>query len=191
MVVRKIKGKGWFTIVAPGYFGGVELTRTLASKPQELVGRRLTVSVVDLTDDVKKFYMKMIFRINEVKEDKGFTEFDVFEVMRDYLARMVVHRVRRIDIIQDLKTKDEVGLRVKVLATTSKKAKATIEKAVRLKLADLVKNEIEKLTLEEFLKGVISGELRSSIIAESRKTYPLRNFEFRRIERIRKSLPES
>jgi small subunit ribosomal protein S3Ae len=184
MVIKKLKGKQWFTVLAPSYFGNVELVKTPSSEPEGIVGRRLTINVADLTDDPNKFYMKITFRINKIEGEKAFTEFDNFETFRDYLARMVVHRVRRIDIIQDLKTKDGVLLRVKVLATTSKKAKATIEKVMRKKLGEMIKNFVENSSLEEFLKGVISEEIKSKIIAEGRKTYPLRNFEFRKIERI-------
>lgn len=184
MVTKKLSGKQWFTVLAPSYFGEVELVKIPSSEIEGIIGRRLTINVVDLTDDPNKFYMKMTFRINKLEGEKAFTDFDNFETLRDYLARMVVHRVRRIDIIQDLRTRDGILLRVKILATTSKRAKATIEKALRKKLGEMIKSVVENSTLEEFLKGVISEEIKSKIITEGRKTYPLRNFEFRRIERI-------
>lgn len=184
MVIKKLKGKQWFTVLAPSYFGEVELAETLASEKEGIIGRRLTINVADIVNDPNKFYMTITFRITKVEGEKAFTEFDMFETLRDYLARMVVHRVRRIDIIQDLRTKDGILLRVKVLVTTSKKAKATIERALRKKLGEMIKNVVENSTLEEFLKGIISGDIKSKIVSEGRKTYPLRNFEFRRIERI-------
>jgi small subunit ribosomal protein S3Ae len=184
MVIKKLKGKQWFAVMAPSYFGSVELVKTPSSEPKKLVGRRLTINAVDLTNDPNKFYMKITFRINKVEGEKAFTEFDGFEIFRDYLARMVVHRVRRIDIIQDLKTKDNVLLRVKSVVITSKKAKATIEKVLRKSVGEMIKNFVENSSLEEFVKGVVSEEIKSKIMTEAKKIYPLRNFEFRKIERI-------
>lgn len=184
MVVKKVKGKEWFVIVAPSYFGGVELGRTLAAEPKELIGRRLTANVASLSGDMSKFYMKITFRINGIENNRALTEFEMFECLRDYLARMVVYWVRRIDSVQDLITKDGIKLRVKTLATTSKKARTTTEKAMRMKIGNMVKAAVEGYTLEELLKKIISDELRSTIIAEGRKIYPLKNFEFRRVERL-------
>jgi small subunit ribosomal protein S3Ae len=184
MVIKKLKGKQWFTVVAPSYFGSVELVQTPSSESENLIGRKLTINVADLTNDPNKFYMKITFRITRVEGEKAFTEFDEFEIFREYLARMVVHRVRRIDIIQDLKTKDGILLRVKTVVITPKKAKATIEKVMRKRVGEMIKNIVENSNLEEFVKGIVSEEIKSKIMAEAKKIYPLRNFEFRKIERM-------
>ncbi len=184
MSTKRMKGKKWLTVVAPPYFDSVEIAKTPVSEPEMAVGRRLVVNAVDLTDDMSKFFMKIILRITRVDGEKAFTEFDSFEILRDYLARMIVRRTRRIDIIEDYVTKDNVPLRVKIVMTTSRGAKTTIEKRLRSKIKEVVEDIVKNSTLEEFLKKVISGEAKSKCILEGRKIYPIRNFEFRKIERL-------
>ena len=181
---KGLKGKKWFTMVAPPYFGSKEIGETLASEPQALIGRRVTIPLVQLTEDFSKYYLKITFRIKKVEGERAFTEFDGLECTRDYIARMVVRRVRRIDAVQDLETKDGKKIRVKTITIISKKAKSSMEKAIRKKVEELVKNWVESLTLEEFLKKVISDELKKKMVEEVNKIYPVRHFEFRKIEML-------
>lgn len=182
MTIKKIKGKEWFTIIAPKIFDEKEIGTTLASEPKNLVGKRIIIGLIELTNDLSKYYMKIRFKIDRVEGNRAMTRFDGLECLRDYLSRMVVRRVRRIDFIQDSMTKDGVKIRVKGLAVASRKIKSSIEKTVRNKIKEIVKNETENSTLDEFIKKVISNELKSKILLEIRKIYPTRNFEFGKIE---------
>ena len=57
---------------------------------------------------------------------------------------MVLRRVRRIDIIQDLETKDGVKVRVKSIIIAPRGIKSTIEKTMRKQMGELIKKEVEK-----------------------------------------------
>lgn len=185
MAVRKAKGKEWFTIVAPKIFEEKEMGKTLASEPENLLNKTLSLSAIDLINDLSKYYLKFKFRITKLDGNRAITEFDGSECMQDYISRMVLRRVRRIDVVQDLKTKDGTKIRVKVLTTISKKATSSVEKTVREFISKLVRVEVENSTLHEFLKRMISNELKTKVLKEARKIYPVRNFEIRKTEIIR------
>ena len=127
--------------------------------------------------------MKFFFRIKKVEGDKAFTEFDGSECMRDYVSRMVVRRVRRIDTVQDLVTKDGKKITVKGLAV-SRRIKSNIQKTIRVKVKEMIKAEVESSTFDEFIRGILSDELKNKILREGRKIYPIRNFEIRKTEVI-------
>jgi small subunit ribosomal protein S3Ae len=186
LLAKKTKGKEWITIVAPKLFGEKDIGKTLVSNPEGLLNKALSLSAIDLIDDIGKYHLKFKFRIVKIEGNRAITEFEGSECMQDYISRMVLRRIRRIDSIQDLKTKDGILTRVKVLATISKKATSTVEKAVRIFIHQLVKAEVEKSTLEQFMKKFISNEFKNKVLKESRKIYPIRNFEVRKIEIIRK-----
>jgi ribosomal protein S3AE len=97
---------------------------------------------------------------------------------------MVLRRVRRIDTVQDLVTSDKRKIRVKGLGVIGRRAKSSIQVKVRNKIKDTLKSIVETSTLEEFVDGMISDEIKSSIMREVRSTYPLRNFEVRKTEII-------
>jgi len=182
LVKKKAKAKEWFTVIAPKVFGEKEIGVTLASEPKELLGRELTLSALEVVDNMNKYYLKISFKIVRVEGNKAFTEFHGSECMQDYIARMVVRRVRRIDTIQDLLTKDKVKLRVKSLCVISRKAKSSIEKNLSNKLKEIIKEEVESKTLDEFIKSLISDEIKNKAIQEAKKIYPIRNFEIRKVE---------
>lgn len=180
----KLKGKQWFKILAPKFFDEREIGKTISSTAESLIGKTVYVSAVELTNDINKYYIKLKLKINSVDGDKAFTQFYGSECLQDYISRMVLHRIRRIDSIQDLKTDDNVKIRVKGLTIVSKKAKSSVEVKIRQFVAEFIKKQVEESTLEEFLQKMLSNELKNKILREGRKIYPIRNFEVRKTEII-------
>lgn len=185
MAVKKAKSKQWFTVVAPRMFGEKEIGTTLTFSPESLIGKSISLSAVELTNDISKYYLKLNFKIDKVEGNRALTEFYGSECMQDYISRMVVRRVRRIDTVQNLATKDGVKIRVKSLATISKKATSSVEVRFREFISKLLKELVESLTLEDFVKKMVANEIKIKVLKEGRKIYPVRNFEIRRTEVIR------
>ncbi len=180
----KLKGKQWFTILAPKYFGEKEIGKTISSIPEALIGKTINVSAVELTNDINKYYIKLKFKVTSVDDDKAFSQFHGSECLQDYISRMVLHRIRRIDSIQDLETSDKVKLRVKGLTIVSKKMKSSVMGIIRKFVSDIVKKYVEDSTLEEFLYQMLSNEIKDKVLKEGRRIYPIRNFEIRKVEVI-------
>lgn len=180
----KLKGKQWFTILAPKYFDEREIGKTISTSPESLVGKTINVSAVELTNDINKYYIKLKFKISSVNGDKAFTQFYGSECLQDYISRMVLHRIRRIDSIQDLVTTDKVKIRVKGLTIVSKKMKSSIAGKIRQFVSNLIKKQVEESTLEEFLRKMLSSEIKNKVLREGRTIYPIRNFEVRKTEII-------
>ena len=179
---KKGKPKRWFSIIAPKVFNHMEIGKTLASDSSLLIGRRVTLNLTELTNDLSKYYMKFTFKIKKVEGDKAFSEFDGSECLRDYISRMVLRRVRRIDIIQDLETKDGVKVRVKSIIIAPRGIKSTIEKTMRKQMGELIKKEVENSTLDEFVMAIATDKIKKKVMKEARKIYPIRNFEIRKTE---------
>lgn len=182
MAVKKSKAKEWFIVIAPKIFDEREIGKTLTAEPSSLIGKTLSLSAIELTNDFSKYYLKFGFRINRVDGNRAYTELTGMECMRDYVSRMVVRRVRRIDAVQDLITEDNMKIRVKSLGIVSKRSKSSIEIAIRNFISQVVKTEVENSTLEEFVRKIIANELKSKILGKGRRIYPIRNFEVRKIE---------
>lgn len=182
MAVKKTKGKEWFTIVAPKIFNEKELAKTMTEDPKSLLNRRVAIGLMELTNNFSKYYMKFFFRIKRVEGGKAFTEFDGTECLRDYISRMVLRRVRRIDTVQDLMTKDGKKIRVKGLAITSRKINSIVQKTVRKKIKEVIKTEVEGSKFDDFIRKIISDSIKKKVLREGRKIYPIRNFEIRKTE---------
>ncbi|MDI6798836.1 MAG: 30S ribosomal protein S3ae [Candidatus Aenigmarchaeota archaeon] len=182
MVKGKGKKKDWFVIVAPKMFGEKEIGKAMVSDPGSLMGRRVVLNLAELTNNFAKYYMKFAFRIKRIEGNRAFSEFDGSECLRDYISRMVLRRVKRIDAIQDLQTKDGIRIRVKSLMIASRRMKSSIEKKMRREIEEMIKKEVESSTLEDFVKKIINDKIKNKVLKEARKIYPVRNFEIRRTE---------
>ena len=179
---KKAKVKETYTIISPKVFGEKEIGVTFASEPKQLIGREVILSALELTENMNKYYLKILFKINRVEGNKAFTEFHGTECLQDYISRMVVRKVRRIDTIQDLFTKDNVKLRVKSICVFSRKAKSSIEAKISKKIKEVIKQEVESKNLDDFVKSLISDEIKTKVLKEARKIYPIKNFEIRKVE---------
>jgi len=187
VAVKRKKKKQWIQIVTPKYLGGKELGEILVSQPEDAIGRRIELSAIDVTGDYNKYYMKMFFVVKSVKNSKAYLEFDGSECTRDYIARMVLRRVTRIDSIQDLETKDKTKLRVKSIAVIYGRVTKDIKKKVRKRVSELIEKFVTNSTLEDVVKNVLNDSWKNKIMKECKKLYPLRYFEFRKIEVRRNS----
>ena len=45
---------------------------------------------------------------------------------------------------------------------------------------------MQNLTLDDFIKGLMSDEIKNKVLKEARRIYPVRNFEIRKTEIISK-----
>jgi small subunit ribosomal protein S3Ae len=180
--VKKMKGKKWFTILAPTMFDKVEIGKTIADSPENIIGRKINVSMMELTGDFKKYYMKMSFKVTEVKDMNALTEFAGSQCLGDYISRMVYRRSRRVDTVQDLKTKDGKKIRVKTITILPRRVKSSIQTAARNKIRGIVKSEVENSSLEKFVEKMLSNDIKNRVYKEVSVVYPIRNFEIRKTE---------
>ena len=185
-ITKKTKKKELVRIalIASKEFRNKEITDTMVVDPQHLINRKFYVNLADLTNNFSKYYIKIYFRIVDVKNGKAITEFDSSECLREYISRMIHRRVKRIDVIKDAVTKDGVKLRVKVVAVAYKGITGIQKTKVRKIMWKVIEDYVSKVTLSEFIKkSIIGDELKNLLMEEVKKVYPLRNLEIRKVER--------
>jgi small subunit ribosomal protein S3Ae len=180
-MVSKLKGKEWYKIVAPSFFGDFVIGETMAISSNLLKGRTVETSLTDITGDPNKCYLKFFFKIDEVKENKALTKFIGHDCTRDFLARIVRTRSTRIDTNNIIKLLDN-NIRVKTIAISNRRVSKSVAMSIRKNISEAVVNDLSKLKTEEFIRELISGNLQSKIRKIISKVYPLRWFEFRKTE---------
>ncbi len=179
---KKLKGKEWYTLVAPKIFKEKVIGETPVGDPKTLIGRKVDVNLINLIDDLSKYYLKFYFKVTKIEGNKAHTEFAGFECLRDYISRSIRYGIKKIDTIQDLKTKDGKNIRVKSITITSKKIKKNVEISLKGFVEDKIKKEIESIELDKFIEKVINDTIKSSVLNEGSKIYPIRMFEIRKVE---------
>ncbi|MBI2579855.1 MAG: hypothetical protein HYW27_03060 [Candidatus Aenigmarchaeota archaeon] len=174
--------KKWYEIVAPKLFGEKRVGETLSVDPSSLIGRKIEASMLEISDNYQRFYVKAQFQIVSVEGDRAFTKFVGHDIMRERLYRMVQRYGRRVDCIQDVATKDGVRMRVKTVFMLIKRVGTSVKNSCREHALGVVEKVAKETNFEDFVKMAISGELQNIIREDVTKIYPVGGIEVRKTE---------
>jgi len=176
----KWRGKDWYTIVSPSYFGGVELGSVPADEPQKVVGRVIDSTLYDITNDFAHQYLKIYFQVTGMDGKTGHTIFKGHEYSRDYLRSIVRRRTTRVDMLLNITSTDGYRLRVAVCAFTLTRIRTSQERVIRSIMKKLVEERAKTLTFDQFVQEVVLGKIASDIYNEAKKVAPLRHVGIRK-----------
>ena len=180
----KWRSKSWHTVLAPPYFGNVELGAVPVDAPEKLIGRVIDSTLYDITNDFAHQYLKMHFQITEVDGKTARTMFKGHEYSRDYLRSLVRRRTTKVDGIFSISTKDAYKLQVSVSAFTLSRIKTSQEQAVRITMKKIIEEKASTLTLDQFAQEIVLGKIASDIYNEAKKIAPLRHVGVRKSKLI-------
>jgi small subunit ribosomal protein S3Ae len=167
-------------VVAPPFFGNVELGSVPAEEPEQLIGRVVDATLYDITGDFSHQYLKMFFQISEIDGKTARTVFKGHEYSRDYLRSLVRRRTTKVDGLFNLRTKDGYKLRIAVSALTLSRIKTSQEKIIRDIMEKTVKEKASSLNLDSFVQEMVLGKIASDVYNEAKKVAPLRHVGIRK-----------
>ena len=176
----KWRGKAWYMVVAPPFFGNVELGAVPAEEQERLIGRVVEATLYDITGDFSHQYLKMFFQIYEIDGKTARTLFKGHEYSRDYLRSLVRRRTTKVDGLFNLTTKDGYKLRVAVSALTLSRIKTSQEKIIRNMMVKIISEKAAALTLDQFVQEMVLGKIASDVYNEAKKVVPLRHVGIRK-----------
>jgi small subunit ribosomal protein S3Ae len=167
-------------MVAPPYFGNVELGSVPAEEDSKVIGRIVEATLYDITGDFSHQNLKMFFQVNAIEGKTARTLFKGHEYSRDYLRSLVRRRTTKVDGLFNLTTKDGFKLRVAISALTLSRIKTSQEKTIRKIMDRIVKEKAAALTLDQFVQEMVLGKIGSDIYNESKLVAPLRHVGIRK-----------
>jgi small subunit ribosomal protein S3Ae len=180
----KWRSKSWYMMVAPSYFGNVELGTVPAEDDAKVIGRIAEITLYDVTGDFSHQNTKMFFQINAIEGKTARTLFKGHEYSRDYLRSLVRRRTTKVDGLFNITTKDGFKLRVAVSALTLSRIKTSQEKTIRKIMDRITKEKAAALTLDQFVQEMVLGKIASDIYNESKLVAPLRHVGIRKSKLI-------
>jgi small subunit ribosomal protein S3Ae len=176
----KWRGKAWYMVIAPSFFGNVELGAVPAEEEERLIGRVVEVTLYDITGDFSHQYLKMFFQVNEIDGKTAHTLFKGHEYSRDYLRSLVRRRTTKVDGLFNLTTKDGYKLRIAVSALTLSRIKTSQEKIIRNMMDKVINERAAALTIDQFVQEMVLGKIASDVYNEAKKVAPLRHVGIRK-----------
>lgn len=180
--VKKKKQKSWYTIVSPKVFGEKTLSETPSVDSKNIVGRKINVTLSDLTGDFKHFHTIVTLKVKEVKDLKAYTEYNGQSLISDKIARMVSRWRSRIDAVEDIDTKDDHKIRLKSIVITRKRVNTTVKSDIRKKVFEEARNYCKGKDLESIVSDIFSNKMQRHIFQSTKSIYPLQSVEIRKTE---------
>ncbi len=184
-VKDKWRSKHWFKVRAPGLFQHVELGETVATEPEQVIGRTLETTLPELSGsaDSGKAHIKLRFRIERLGGD-GVAEarFIGHDLTSDYVRRLARRKRSKIDLALTVTTKDGIQVVLKPVAVGEQRLQTRLRAELRHQMVTILTEEAAKRSSAEFVREMLQGDL-SKVLAHGVKTlYPLKKIEIRRSE---------
>jgi small subunit ribosomal protein S3Ae len=179
-VGRRVEGwkaKSWYRVHTPDNLGKVFIGDTIANDAESVVGRIMTSTLGEITNDYAKQHMKMSFKINSVAGDSAYTEFVGHDVTRDYLRSLVKRRSSRIDCHVPLVTKDGKKVHLTISCYTFARANISQEHAIRKIITEAVTAQASAWDLTTMVNVIVSGEISRDLFKAVKIIYPTRRVE--------------
>jgi len=178
----KTRRKTWFKIVAPKIFYNAELGESSVFDARELLGRKVSVNLMNLLRDPKRQNINVQFEINGIGKDKLTTEVVGFEIVPSAIKRVVRRAKVKIEDSKSYKTKEGNSIIIKTILIARAKIASSIRTSLRNSLDNYYKNYFLKQPYDAFLNELISKRLQKSIARDLSKIYPVVVVEIKKMK---------
>jgi small subunit ribosomal protein S3Ae len=179
---KKVKKKFPVEIYAPEFLNSVKLGESEVTDLNNLIGKTSKINLMYITKSIKNQNIRLGFKITEVSSGKANTQVFSYMQIPYYLTRFLKSGS---DLVEDsfvVETKDKVKVRVKPFIVTKDKTTQLIKKSIRASTKEIIENDAKSKTYDEFISSVIYGKIQNSYRTSLKKIYPLKTFEFRKVE---------
>src|SRR5208337_186669 len=167
----------------PGLFQHVELGETVATEPEQVVGRTLEATLPELSGsgDSGKAHVKLRFRIERVSGE-GIAEarFVGHDLTSDYVRRLARRKRSKIDLSLTVTTKDGVQIILKPVPVGEQRLQTRLRAELRHRIVTILTEEAQLKPAAEFVHEMLQGELSKLLAHGVKSLYPLKKIEIRR-----------
>lgn len=185
-VIDKWKTKQWYTVLAPQIFENKEIAEIISSDEENLKNRIISLSLGELIGPSSQsaIFTLLKFRINEVKGKNAHTKLIGHEISSSYI-RTLSRRGRSIlNVVCDVKTKDDQVLRMKILAVSGTAVSQNTKKNIYRTIMDELKKISAKYKLDQLIQEVIFGKFASLLFNRIKQITPMKRVEIKKTELV-------
>ena len=164
--VRKGKKK-WFPVKAPGVYNKA-LPEITAYEPTELIGRRITINMKELTGSSRDSNINASFEIVKVQGDTA----GLF--VKDSQISRISRRARtRIVFVFFANDKEGKRMKFKILLTSKNPLSASVQNEIRILSEKVIEKAVKKMTAEKVFTLDTTKKITSDLKKQAKPIYPL------------------
>lgn len=183
-VVDKWKSKQWYTVLTPQSFDTKEITEIISSDEENLKNRVLSVSLAEVIGQSSQsaIFTFLKFRISAVKGKTAHTKLIGHEISPSYIKTLSRRNRSILNIVKDIKTKDDQTVRVKIIAITNSPVSKNTKKNLYYAVIDELKNVGNEYTFDQLMQEVIFGKLASKLFKRLKQITNMKRVEIKKSE---------
>jgi small subunit ribosomal protein S3Ae len=181
---EKLRKKKWFAILAPRLFKELVIGEVYLYEAKAMVGRRMTVNMMNLTGNPRNQHINVRFKIYDVKESHGMTEILGFYMMPTSIKRLVRRGKTKIDDSLVVITADSKKVRIKPLIITNSLVKKPVAAVIRTILRNEIARLVSKLSYEQLIEEIMAFKIQKHLGGLASDITPIRESEIRAFELI-------
>jgi len=183
-VVDKWKMKSWYTLVAPEIFDSKEMGQVVSSDEANLINRKVKIGLGDMLDSFSQStaYTSMYFRVKEVRGKSAITAFIGHELVPGYVRTLARRRRSVMNQVDDVVTKDGVGVRIKMICVSGLKVSEGVRADVRKGISQTVRQLASQMDFATLAQEMVFGKLSAKLYASVKRMGPIKRVEIRKSE---------
>jgi ribosomal protein S3AE len=135
--------------------------------------------MMQLMGDMKKQNVNVMFRVNDVKDGKAYTQAVKFEVSAFSLKRLAKREKDKLSDSFVIKTADGKLVRLKSVMITNAMTKGAVLAALIKTCRAVCKELINKIKFEQLIIDLVTYKFQKEVRDSLHKVYPLRNFDIK------------
>ncbi|MBI2208631.1 hypothetical protein HYU50_03980 [Candidatus Woesearchaeota archaeon] len=189
MAKPKVAKKEWYPIIAPKIFRGAVIGETIVYDPNKMIGKSMSENLMNLTNDVKKQNIKVVFEVVNVENNRALTEITGYKMVPSSVKRLVRRNIEKIDMSFSCSTSDNKNLRIKPLIITRSAVSSSVGAKIRRNAEDFIIKYVQGISYDNLANDLITHKLQDLLRASLNKIYPLRICEIRSMQ-ISKAIKE-
>ncbi len=180
--VDKWKMKRWFTVHAPKSFNEERICEMPADDEKQIAGRKLKVSMEQLTHNPQNSFSNVVVRITDVNGDAAHTKLMSIEQPYSYI-RSLIRRYRSVaSIVVPVTTNDGTKATLKIVAITRARTTHTRLKGIRKEIEEFVRAYSKENSSDALVAAVIEGRLQGEMTAKVSHITQINKIEVKRLE---------
>ena len=178
---KAVKGrkKKWVAVLAPKVFNEQPIGEMHLYETNEGIGRKVSVSLMTLTNDFKKQGIYLTFLITGMRGENLTTELTAFKFSTSTIKKMTRRRRALVNDSFLAVTADGKTVRIKPFVITRSKTSNSVLTKIRHAIRGYTIRTLRKTRYDNFVQDLVARRFQRNIYSAARKVHPVSTCEVR------------
>ena len=177
----KWRDKKWVVVQAPVTFGSQPVAYIPVSDEDKAVGRVVECTLFDLwKTDPQQHTIKLYFQVERIDGNIAYTRFKGHEYAKEFLRSLIRRGSSLVSHVNDYTTADGYKFRISTIAFTQRRVNTSKKQMIRRIIDEVLISEISKLTIDQFVQGVVGPKFNADLHSQTKKIIGVRHIAVRK-----------